>query len=198
MLADAGAMVVQYGSKSIICSTLVTAYKAGKDLVQTYADFINAFWGKEFGGQCYYDSECLKTDETFARAWRWQTCYELAYFQIAPTKGSIRSTSITLDYHLQQCQQMFGIKMMPSTERINQYYGGDKINGTHIFFSDFSDDPWQTASVTKTLSLDEPFYLVKCNDCGHCMDLGNSRSTDPDSLKSCRQQFQQNMLKWMN
>jgi hypothetical protein len=37
---------------------------------------------------CYMRAmSCMST-----RAWRWQKCFELAYFQVAPPTGSIRST----------------------------------------------------------------------------------------------------------
>ena len=34
---------------------------------------------------------CVCRWQPTSRAWRWQKCYELAYFQVAPAVGSIRS-----------------------------------------------------------------------------------------------------------
>jgi hypothetical protein len=47
-----------------------------------------------------------------------------------------------MDYVMDQCQQIFGIKQTPATDYINGLYGGAQPEGSRIFFSDFSDDPW--------------------------------------------------------
>ena len=83
-----------------------------------------------------------------SRGWRWQKCYELAYFQIAPPTGSIRSARITLQYHLDQCVAIFGIEnMTPSTDAINKQFGGPTPKEANTFYSNGSDDPWQRAAV---------------------------------------------------
>lgn len=78
---------------------------------------------------------------------------------------------MTLDYHLNQCQQIFGVTDKPTTDGINAAFGGDQPQGSHIFFSDFSDDPWQQASVRKVVTPSEPFVLVECDGCGEYIYL---------------------------
>ena len=50
----------------------------------------------------------------------------------------------------------------------NAKFGGDKPKGTKIFYTDFSDDPWQRASVTASPEKDSPYCYEKCDGCGHC------------------------------
>lgn len=75
---------------------------------------------------------------------------------------------------------MFGPGTYPDTAATNAFYGGaTPTNASRIFFSDFSDDPWQRASVTKTLSPDLPFMLAHCDGCGHCDDFHMPNPNDP-------------------
>ena len=49
--------------------------------------------------------------------------------------------------------------MFPTSKSFNEIYGGEFPNATNVFYSDFSDDPWQRASVTYSPSIDQPYYL---------------------------------------
>jgi len=53
-----------------------------------------------------------------------------------------------------------------------------------VFYSDFSDDPWQRASVWFSPSDSQPYHLAQCDNCGHCMDLHAPSETDPAPLVS--------------
>lgn len=53
-----------------------------------------------------------------------------------------------------------------------------------VFYSDFSDDPWQRASVWFSPSTSQPYHLAMCDDCGHCMDLHAPSEKDPAPLVS--------------
>lgn len=82
---------------------------------------------------------------------------------------------------------------------MNQKFGAEFPTATNVFYSDFSDDPWQRASVTYPVSADQPYYLTQCDDCGHCMDFHSpNNATDPDSLKISRQQFEVYLSAWLN
>jgi len=37
----------------------------------------------------------------------------------------------------------------PHIKRTNEFYGGMKIHGSNIYFSNGSEDPWQYASLKK-------------------------------------------------
>lgn len=102
MLADSASMAVQYGTKQAMCDALKAHGPDSdpRDLREQFAAFTNDHFGHDFGSDCFYDTFCLKQEEDrwqpTARAWRWQKCHELAYFQVAPSQGSIRPASVDL------------------------------------------------------------------------------------------------------
>eukprot|EP00898_Chlorokybus_atmophyticus_P003877 jgi/Chlat1/4490/Chrsp29S04427 len=218
MLADSAAMAIQYSQKATLCNYLeehgAFLRNATREiLVTAFASFTNTFWGASFGKSCFYDTNCLMTDrkrwQPSARSWRWQKCSQLAYFQTAPKRNSVRSNVVDLVYHFKQCTDIFGKDATPNTRQTNQActhgskhsaseYGGATPNGTNIFFTDFSDDPWQWASVTKSPGAHEPYCFVECDNCGHCMDLHAPQLQDPPQLTHCRQQFETHLARWLS
>ena len=104
------------------------------------------------------------------RPWRWQKCTEVAYLQIAPKTGSLRSPALTLDALLGQCEAIFGEGTFPATEQANAVYGGQTPNATDVFYTNFSDDPWKYASINFTdpsgLAPTLQTCFVECTDCG--------------------------------
>jgi pimeloyl-ACP methyl ester carboxylesterase len=203
MMADSAAMADQYGFKANLCEAIsaLTPDTDDANIMATFANFTIHLWGADFGSNCFYDSHCLKNDpkrwQPTSRAWRWQKCHELAYFQVAPQTDSLRSQLIDMKYVLQQCVEVFGAGTFPATSVTNLYYGGIRPNGTNIFFSDFSDDPWQRASMVQTISPSLPFSLVKCDGCGHCMDLHSPSNADPPALVQSRNQFESFLNQWL-
>eukprot|EP00049_Salpingoeca_infusionum_P013678 m.255697 g.255697 ORF g.255697 m.255697 type:complete len:464 (+) comp15505_c0_seq1:653-2044(+) len=203
MLADSAAMADQYGSKANLCNAIQGSANQPESIrMQTFANFTNTFWGQDFGPSCFYDSTCVKSDakrwQPTARSWWWQKCYELAYWQVAPATQSLRMDLLTYEYHKQRCEFMFAPGIYPDTAATNNYYGGAQPNGSKIFFSDFSDDPWLQASVRKTLSPSMPYSLVQCDGCGHCMDLHYPSATDPSPLSASRKSFEQYLSQWLS
>ena len=59
MIADSGAMAVQYGNKAIMCNQLPPATAPADQLTRAFANFTNSFWGTAFGSNCFYDTNCL-------------------------------------------------------------------------------------------------------------------------------------------
>ncbi|POM57551.1 Serine protease family S28, partial [Phytophthora palmivora] len=140
MIADAAAMAVQYGHKDIVCNSMVGAFERNNSLVDSFASFTIDMYGHSFGSECFYDTKCLALDHSRwgdGRSWRWQKCSQLAYFQVAPEEKSLRSTMVDLDYHLKQCETVFGDVVHPAqgVEETTKLYGGDHPNGHKIFFS---------------------------------------------------------------
>jgi hypothetical protein len=132
-----------------------------------------------------------------SRSWRWQTCYEVSYFNTAPHSGSLRATSVDLDYHLKQCAKIFGEPMWPSSVEMNKKFGGGEPTAHKVFYSDFSDDPWQRASVDYPVSSDQPYELAMCTDCGHCKDLHTPQESDPEPIKQIRSDFETYLYEWL-
>lgn len=95
MMADSAAMADQYGHKEKLCDAMSTANPSDPNsLMVTFANFTNSYWGSSFGGNCFYDTTCLTYNQSqwqpTSRAWRWQKCSEMAYFQSAPSRNSLR------------------------------------------------------------------------------------------------------------
>jgi hypothetical protein len=175
---DTFSLPVQYGSQDDICIPLVDAYQKGGDLVSVFANFtINWFYPNfcPSGGAKIYATEFQQDTKTAAsrneRQWWFQKCSELAYFQNAPSSGSIRSSRVNMAYHRDHCKQVFGTDVFPDTESTNIYYGAANPKGTNIFYANGSQDPWQRASVLKTLDPTQPEMTIECHKCGHCVDL---------------------------
>jgi len=108
----------------------------------------------------------------------------VSYFNTAPKSGSLRAHEVNLQYHLTQCAAVFGKKMFPASVDMVVRYGGEFPRADKVFYSDFSDDPWQRASVWFSPSDSQPYHLAQCDNCGHCMDLHAPSETDPAPLVS--------------
>lgn len=127
------------------------------------------------------------------RQWYYQSCAEFGYFQTAPAVKPLRSSRITLQYHLDLCQRVFSVNgtdlavplypMIDSTQTLN---GGMSPHGTNIFFTNGDIDPWHVLGVTQNLSCcpSEIAYLI--HGTSHCADLGPSSSSDPPALTAAR------------
>ena len=87
--------------------------------------------------------------------------------------------------------------MFPSSVDMNRNYGGSEPFASKVFYSDFSDDPWQRASVDYQVSVDQPFHLTTCDDCGHCLDLHTPSAEDPQALKDGRLEFEKYLNLWL-
>lgn len=202
MIADSWSMTDQYSAKSTLCSTILSVGEDADDetLMRTFAELSNSFWGKDFCAGGFYNTEALADPlrwDVNSRSWRWQTCYEVSYFNTAPKQGSLRALSVDMEYHLKQCAYIFGYDMFPTSAQVNAKFGGDSPRAHKVFYTDFSDDPWQRASVDYPVSSDQPYKLAMCDDCGHCMDLHTPQESDPQELKDTRNEFEHYLFEWM-
>ncbi|KAL3679328.1 hypothetical protein R1sor_022284 [Riccia sorocarpa] len=173
-LADAAAIGFQYGNPDMVCKPLEKAYESDGDVVGAFAGYVKDFYIDYFGVPVdTYDQEKLK--QTTAgpnsgdRMWWYQVCSEVAYFQAA-YENSIRSSEVTVKYHLDLCANVFGAGTYPEVDLTNLYYGGTGIYGSKIVFLNGSQDPWRWAS-KQTSSPGEPSFLIKCHNCGHGTDM---------------------------
>ncbi|GER35098.1 serine carboxypeptidase S28 family protein [Striga asiatica] len=149
-LADAAVTAFQYGNPDKLCIPLVEAKKAGNDLVEAYATYVKEYYIKSFGVSVEtYNQEHLKNTTlasgTSDRLWWFQVCTEVAYFQVAPSNDSIRSSKVDTSYHLDLCKNVFGEGIYPDVTATNIYYGGTKIA--------------------------VPSYIMTCHNCGHGADI---------------------------
>ncbi|CAN7120162.1 unnamed protein product [Brassica rapa subsp. narinosa] len=214
LVADAQVVAVQYGNPDKLCVPLVEAKKNGSDLVEAYAKYVREYCVEVFGlsSKTYSRKHLLDTritPESADRLWWFQTCTEVAYFQVAPANDSIRSHQINTKYHLDLCNSLFGKGVYPEVDATNLYYGGDRIAATKIVFTNGSQDPWRHAS-KQTSSPDLPSYIVNCHNCGHGSDLrgcpqspmiieGDSKNcSSPDAVNKVRQHIIEHIDLWLS
>ncbi|KAJ6915610.1 hypothetical protein NC652_018301 [Populus alba x Populus x berolinensis] len=228
-LADAAVIAFQYGNPDIVCSTLVKAKNNGDDLVEAYAKYVKEYYLGTFGSTVQtYNQKYLKdtslNKHTGDRLWWFQVCTEVAYFQVAPSNDSIRSSKVDARhalnylpytnmllqvYHLDLCKNVFGEGIYPEVDVTNIYYGGTNISGSKIVFANGSQDPWRHAS-KQTSSPDMPSPLISCHNCGHCTDIrgcpqtplsleGNARNcSSPEAVEKVRHQIIEKMDLWLS
>ncbi|TKY55875.1 serine protease EDA2 [Spatholobus suberectus] len=214
LVADAAAVAFQYGNPDKVCKPLVEAKKAGEDLVDAYAKYLKEYYIGTFSVNVQtYDQKYLKktaiNEDSSTRLWWFQVCTEVAYFQVAPSNDSIRSSKIDTKYHLDLCKNVFGEGVFPDVDATNLYYGGTKIAGSKIIFTNGSQDPWRHAS-KQTSSPDMPSYTITCYNCAHCTDFrgcpqaplvleGNEKNcTSPDAVHKIRQKISEHMDLWLS
>lgn len=214
MLADAAVMAFQYGNPDTLCSPLVNANASGNNLLDVYAEYVKNFFFGTFGVSIEtYDREFLKkttvSAESSDRLWWYQVCTEVAYFQVAPSNDSVRSSKVDTKYHLDLCKNVFGEGIYPEVDVTNLYYGGTDIAGSKIFFTNGSQDPWRHASKQKS-SEDMPSYLITCHNCGHGTDLRGcpqsplslegdaSKCASPDAVHKVRTQMIDHIDLWLS
>ncbi|XP_047310453.1 probable serine protease EDA2 [Impatiens glandulifera] len=212
-VADAAVTAFQYGNPDRLCSPLVEAKKSGKDLLDAYATYVKDYYVGTFGISAEtYNQELLKNEtpaEDIGRLWWFQVCSEVAYFQVAPSNDSIRSSKVDTRYHLDLCKNVFGEGVYPDVDATNLYYGGTNIAGSKIIFSNGSQDPWRHAS-KQTSSPEMPSYVITCHNCGHGIDLrgcpqspltaeGNSRNcSSPDAVNKAREKIIEHIDLWLS
>ena len=208
-VADAPAMLDQYGQKDALCAALAALPAAASDeaRIANLAATIRTHYGPDFVGGCFYDTECFRkvptpgTEEEGVgnRQWRWQKCSEVAYLQSAPSDDArrIRSTALTLDSQLAQCAYAFGNAAVVTPAKSGAFaakFGGarpDHVGASNIVFLDFSDDPWAEVSVRASLGSSLPFCMTTCDGCGHC------GSGVPSNLTHCDDVASANVARWL-
>ena len=189
MVADGFSMIDQYGAKAELCDGLKSVPDSADDVtkISNLASILTAHYGADFGNDCFYDSECVKSESdpgnvdgimgwANSRSWRWQTCAQVAYMQSRPTASSsfpTRSRLLTISELEKQCLYIFGT--MPARDggnaALNEKFGADRIDlrgATNILSLSYSDDPWKAASVTAELGETLPYCATVCDGCGHC------------------------------
>ncbi|MED6174974.1 putative serine protease eda2 [Stylosanthes scabra] len=213
-LADAAVTAFQYGNPDKLCNPLVKAKKAGDDLVDAYAKYVKEYYLGTYGASVQsYNQNYLKnttaSEDSSDRLWWFQVCTEVAYFQVAPSNDSVRSSKVDTRYHLDLCKNVFGEGVFPDVDSTNIYYGGTKIAGSKIVFTNGSQDPWRRAS-KQVSSPNMPSYTITCSNCGHGTDMrgcpqspfnieGNEKNcTSPDAVRKVRQMIVEHIDLWLS
>lgn len=212
MVADAMAMAVQYGHKNQLCTLLNISITASKTPLEAVAAAIPVLYGKAFQQTCFYSTECIlntKRDSSVGvgnKAWRWQKCSLLGYIQSRGTDVEVaaRSKLLTLNSQRKQCENMFPEnvndlnELIANNNRFQTTFGSDlpeSVGATKIVYLDYSDDPWQTASVVASKpdweKNDLTYCYTICDGCGHC------GSGVPKNVTKCKNVEKAKVLEWL-
>jgi hypothetical protein len=215
-LTDGICEIVQYNNDNnlylpfnveTLCSRIV-----GNDdqtLLNSYANFTN-FFNKFEGSNCteasYSDMiEELKnvatnSDVTAARSWTWQTCTEYGYFQTGDSTAQPFSNTISLDWFLKQCNDIFGYPFSPNIAATNTIYGAKNLAETKVVLPNGSVDPWHILGITV------PNYCDQRQDdsvqfmtgTAHCADLYPASPNDVPDLTTTRKIEIAKIYEWIH
>ncbi|KAK2954094.1 putative Thymus-specific serine protease [Blattamonas nauphoetae] len=192
----------------LLCDTLSQAPAAGKTIKDNMYDFVSKMF-VNMDTNCYdfsSSAEILK-DTTMdftksGRQWTYQTCTEFGYFQVAPAENSLRSKQITLEYHYDLCEKIFGPEFrQPDIEATNAFFGGEDMLGTNIAWVNGAADPWMRLSIIpRTVKGQngevkddgrqqrQRWEIALIENGSHCTDLREpNATTDSQSLVKARE-----------
>jgi len=179
-----------------LCSILTN----GSDPVMAYVNFnniFNAFSGTNCTYVNYtdyiYQTQLVapwpENGNAANRAWTYQTCTEFGYFQTGESNKQPFSSTISLEWYLEQCRDIFGIIStpqgnMPNIAWTNTYYGSTNLQSSNIVLPNGSIDPWHILGVAKAPN--PSITTIFINGTAHCADLYPPRSSDVSGLTQAR------------
>lgn len=175
VVADMLAAAVQYGRDTAFCKALTES----EDLVMGYAKggllALGALGSTPVEISMQAAEKIEVTSKDMFRQWMWQSCSEFGWFQVAngTGTGTSRSSMIDLQYHAEVCERLYQ-KPMRADGSMNKDWFDPLLTGvtSHIIFSNGSNDPWLTLSITDaTPSNNASFPLVMMEGAAHCNDL---------------------------
>lgn len=206
-------LALQYNGLSHVCSPLVDANRANRDLVAALAKFSREYFIPRFctnhdGVLETYDRDHLlkaadRNHDTGARSWLWMTCNELAYWQVSPGRTGLRPTQLNQSYFQDQCKYVFPDTekpVLPDVNKFNEKYGGlDQTSVTRVIYTTGSQDPWTWACVTTDDQTGDDCWVhtIKGPEVGHCSDLHAPKADDPIDLQRTQKYIRQLVQKWM-
>ncbi|XP_064143462.1 putative serine protease K12H4.7 [Loxodonta africana] len=149
--------------------------------------------------EVYLDSSINHHNPTKARQYFYQCCTEFGFFHTTDSKNQL-FTGLPLSYFVQQCSDFFGPEFNYDSLNMgvmstNAYYGGFKVTGSKIIFSNGSFDPWHPLGITKDISKDLPAVFIK--GAVHCADMYQQKDTDSAELIQAREKIFQILQQWL-
>lgn len=175
VVADMLAAAVQYGRDQMFCNTLANS----SDLVKGYASaglsVLSAMGSTPYEISLAVAEKIEVTPDDNMRQWMWQSCREFGWFQVANGTGNetSRSSKIDLPYHNEVCLRLYN-KPMGKDGALNKkwYYPLFAADASRIIFTNGSNDPWLTLSVTEgSRDANPAFDLIMMEGAAHCNDL---------------------------
>ncbi|KAI3511864.1 hypothetical protein L1887_19024 [Cichorium endivia] len=133
--------------------------------------------------------------------WEWQTCSEMVMpIGITSEASMFPITPYDPQEFIDNCKKLYGV--VPRAHWATTYYGGHDIRmvlskfGSNIIFSNGLRDPYSSAGVLEDIS--DTILAVKTTNGSHCLDILNSRLTDPEWLVKQRQEEVEIIKRWLN
>eukprot|EP01133_Synstelium_polycarpum_P013883 gene13883-16377_t len=173
-------------------STHMCALLEQGDALQSFAAFnnlFNTFSGENCTTSSYNSMVAQVRDVTnngpnaASRLWTWQTCTEYGYFQTGESPNQPFSNTITLEWYVQQCTDIFGPPgsvYNPNTNWILSDYGGRDLQSSETIMVNGGIDPWHALSLLTTSS---PAITTAWIPTGaHCSELYPPLPTDSTPL----------------
>jgi pimeloyl-ACP methyl ester carboxylesterase len=207
VVADMGAMAVQYGSMDTFCSTLLGASdpvagyaKAGVDV------FKNVFNMTPL--QDSFQSIVSENPEDYmaggfgSRQWFYQSCTEFGYFQNAyhDPAHSVRSHLINPAFHADLCAKLFNTPPLNTAAELSGDYAPLLNAATdRLLMTNGSNDPWATLSISPANgNATNPNITTDTIEGGaHCDDLSTPGGQDSASLTQARGLFDSMLAQWL-
>ncbi|RYR10761.1 hypothetical protein Ahy_B05g079241 isoform C [Arachis hypogaea] len=232
MISAVSFLQFQYGNPDKVCKPLVEAKKAGDDLVDAYAKYVKEYYLGDYGASVQsYNQNYLKnttaSEDSSDRLWWFQVCTEVAYFQVAPSNDSVRSSKVdtrqspflhctiwtSAKMYLEKASFLMLIQLIYTMEApkllVRNFPCLNVSFGSKIVFTNGSQDPWRHAS-KQASSPDMPSYTITCSNCGHGTDMrgcpqspfnieGNEKNcTSPDAVHKVRQKIVEHIDLWLS
>lgn len=208
VVADMGAIAVQYGFQEELCNSLAT----GSDPVQAYADVGNQLFAM-FGLTPEMDSSKGVVSENpqdymavwGMRQWLYQSCTQFGFWQVANSDPNLtaRSHLIDLAYHRRLCAKVFGMPIVAQPDDLNKsFYEPMRAASSatsNILLINGSNDPWSHLSLTAERNNNNNTNLDLYTIAGgsHCTDLGAPSANDSQSLAQAHSLTEDSMARWL-
>lgn len=175
VLADMLAAAVQYGRDKLFCDSLA----GSPDPIEGYAkgglSVLTAMGTTPFDISLAVAERQEVTADDNMRQWLWQSCKQFGWFQVANGNGkdTSRSSQIDLKYHQDICKRLYGVSMgKDGALNTNWYHPLFDPKTSGIIFTNGSNDPWLTLSVTdETEQRNNGHDLMMMEGAAHCNDL---------------------------
>ena len=135
-----------------------------------------------------------------SRQWMYQVCTAFGWFQTG-RNSPLRPNYLGTEYWKKKCTEVFGAQLFPDQDYTNFITGDLRpvAKLTKTIFVNGGDDPWQWAGIrNEALTNDNLLVgIIKCDDCGHCVDLHAAAVDDPVELTKIREQITAAITKWI-
>lgn len=198
VVADMLAAAVQYGRDKVFC----TALTSSEDLIAGYAkgglSVLGSMGTTPFEISLAVAERQDVTPDDNMRQWMYQSCRQFGWFQVANGTGkeTSRSSQIDLKYHEEVCDRLYKIPMgRDGALNDKWYFPLFDAAVSNIIWTNGSNDPWLTLSVTEGTDRSNPaFDLYMMEGAAHCNDL---RLSAMPSVAAAQKQMEVVIKGWL-